>query len=138
MTGAAPLHRNRNFVLLWVGQAFSLTGSAASSLAYPLLVLALSGSATAAGLVGAAGAAGRVVFQLPAGAWADRWDRRYVMIVSDAIGLCVAAVVAVGLVLDALSWWLLLPAVFIDAGATVAFRPAETAAFPTSFHLLSW
>lgn len=125
-----PLRRNRNFVLLWVGQLSSLTGSSASTLAYPLVVLALSGSATAAGLVGAASMAGRIVFQLPGGAWADRWDRRRVMMVSDVVGLTVAALVAVGLLFDAFPWWALLAAVFMDGAASVTFSPAESAAIP--------
>jgi hypothetical protein len=41
-----PLRRNRNFVLLSIGQGLSDTGSGASSLAYPLLVLAFTHSST--------------------------------------------------------------------------------------------
>jgi hypothetical protein len=47
-----PLRRNRDFVLLQVGQLLSATGTAASAIAYPLLVLALTHSPTKAGLVG--------------------------------------------------------------------------------------
>ena len=39
-----PLRRNRDFQLLWIGQAASALGSRASTVAYPLLVLTLTGS----------------------------------------------------------------------------------------------
>jgi hypothetical protein len=38
-----PLRRNRDFVLLQIGQALSTVGSEASGIAYTLLVLALTG-----------------------------------------------------------------------------------------------
>jgi MFS family permease len=79
-----PLGRNRNFALLWVGGALSAVGSRASAIAFPLLVLAIGGSATAAGLVGAAAMVPNLLFQIPAGVLIDRWDRRLVMIVADA------------------------------------------------------
>jgi hypothetical protein len=40
-----PLWRNRDFLLLQAGQLLSDVGSQSAQLAYPLLVLALSGSA---------------------------------------------------------------------------------------------
>src|SRR5665213_3938638 len=41
---SAPLARNREFTLLWSGQALCGLGSQLSSVAYPLLVLAVTGS----------------------------------------------------------------------------------------------
>ena len=47
-----PPRRNRDFMLLWSGQVVSSLGSAVSSVAFPLLVLALTGSLAKAGLAG--------------------------------------------------------------------------------------
>ena len=90
-----PLRRNRDFVLLQAGQLLSAAGSATTTLAYPLLVLALGGSAADAGLVSFAGLTGVAVFALPAGVAADRWSRRRLMIAADAVRA--AAVGALGL-----------------------------------------
>jgi len=45
-----PLHRNRDFVLFQFGQLLSSTGSQVTSIAYPLLVLSLTHSASKAGI----------------------------------------------------------------------------------------
>jgi len=47
-----PLRKNRDFVLLQLGQAFSTAGSSATPIAYPLLVLARTHSPSRAGVVG--------------------------------------------------------------------------------------
>ena len=80
-TGVTPLWRNCNYVLLWSGQAVSVLGIQVTQIAFPLLVLGLTGSATAAGLVAAARTLPYLVLTLPAGALVDRWDRRATMVV---------------------------------------------------------
>jgi hypothetical protein len=45
-----PLRRNRDFTKLWVGEAVSIFGSRIAYVAYPLLVLAVTGSPAYAGL----------------------------------------------------------------------------------------
>ena len=62
-----PLRRNRDFQLLWSGQAVSLLGSQMSRIAYPLLVLAMTGSPAKAGIAGFAAMLGYLLFPLPAG-----------------------------------------------------------------------
>jgi len=49
-----PLARNRDYMLLWSGAVLSELGSQTSAVAYPLLVLALTGSPAKAGVVGLA------------------------------------------------------------------------------------
>src|SRR3954467_4651159 len=83
-TAATPLGRNRDFVALWVGQAVSNLGISISSFAYPLIVLAATGSPAKAGLVGSVLAGTTFTLRLPAGALVDRVDRKRLMIVCDA------------------------------------------------------
>ena len=84
MPDPAPLRRNRDFQLLWVGQAVSAIGTRASAVAYPLLVLALTGSPAKAGIVGFAATIPYLLVQLPAGVLVDRVDRRRAMLACDA------------------------------------------------------
>jgi MFS family permease len=78
------LWRNRDFLLLEASQAVSLIGSQFSLLAFPLLVLALTNSASQAGLVTALRTLPYACLCLPAGGLVDRWDRKRVMIICDA------------------------------------------------------
>jgi len=70
-------------MLLWSGQAVSLTGTVISQTAFPLLVWDLTHSAAQVGLVGGLGALPYVFLSLLAGALVDRWDRKRVMILCD-------------------------------------------------------
>jgi hypothetical protein len=70
-----PLLGNRDFMLLWGGEVLSELGSQASTVAYPLLVLALTGSAAKAGIVGLAKWLPVAVFAVPAGVREDTRNR---------------------------------------------------------------
>ncbi|HEY2791435.1 MAG TPA: MFS transporter [Micromonosporaceae bacterium] len=89
------LWRNRSFNLLWSSQLLSDLGTNMSSLAFPLLVLALTGSAVMAGIVGTGAAVVRLALRLPSGVIADRVDRKRAMILCDAVRL--VAFLALGL-----------------------------------------
>ena len=71
-------------MLLWSGQVVSSVGTQVSQLAFPLLILALTGSAAQAGFAGALRALPYLFFSLPAGALIDRWDRKLTMIICDS------------------------------------------------------
>jgi MFS family permease len=100
-----------------------------SSIAYPLLALAVTNSAAKAGYVGAVEFAPLVLFNFPAGVAADRFDRRKLMIAADVVGATsVAALAAVTLAHDATLWLILLVA-FADSTASVVFRAGSSGAF---------
>ncbi len=90
----ASLWRNRDYLLLWLGQAgVSSLGTGISQLAFPLLILAMTHSPAAAGFAGALQQAPPLIFSLPAGALTDRWDRRRVMLVCTVgLLLCIGSV----------------------------------------------
>jgi MFS family permease len=118
------LSRDRNFALLWIGEAVSQVGSQVTTIAMPLLVLALTGSAAKAGLVGVARAVAYPLATLPAGVLADRVDRRRLMM-ACASGRAVAiGSVVLALALGHPPFVQLLAATFIDA---VLFSVASVA-----------
>lgn len=129
-----PLRRNRDFILLWSGQVVSTLGTRITSLAYPLLVLALTGSPAQAGVVGFAQTLPFLLLFLPAGALADRWDRKRVMLVADAGRAVALASVALALATGRPTIPHLIAVAFIDGSLLVFFQLAESAALPHVVH----
>jgi fucose permease len=125
-----PLRRNRDFQLLWGGQAVSLLGSQTSKIAYPLLVLAMTGSPAKAGIAGFAAMLGYLLFPLPAGGLADRYDRKRIMIGCDAIRLLAVGSIAVAGWAAHITYVQVLVAGFAEGAATVFFGVAQRAALP--------
>ncbi|WP_352231572.1 MFS transporter [Actinokineospora sp. NBRC 105648] len=126
-----PLSRNRNYTLLWVGQAFAEVGFSASMFAFPLLVLAITGSAGAAGLVLAADAVAQLALGLPAGALVDRWDRRRVMLACELTQVVsIGSLVAV-LVLGTATVPHMVAVAVVMGLCRALFEPAEDASLPT-------
>jgi ENTS family enterobactin (siderophore) exporter len=80
---AQPLGQNRDFRVLLVSQGVSSLGDAVSFTALPLLVLALTGSGVAMGVVGALQTLPDLFFGMVAGALADRSDRKRMMFGAD-------------------------------------------------------
>jgi MFS family permease len=125
-----PLSRNRNFRVLWASQVLSEFGLNASTIAFPLLVLAVTGSAGASGLVLSTIAAAGVVAGLPMGALADRWDRKKIMLGCEA-----AQVLAGASLVAALLWGMATLAHVVVVAAVMGvcgalFAPAEDATLP--------
>jgi DHA3 family tetracycline resistance protein-like MFS transporter len=89
----APL-RHRDFRLLLTGQTVSSFGNSISNIAVPFQLLALGASPLQLGITVAIETATSVAFLLLGGAIADRWQRRTLILASDALGGAVVAIVA--------------------------------------------
>lgn len=119
-----PLRRNRNFILLQAGQLLSNTGTQVTSIAYPLLVLALTHSAVKAGIVSFARAAPMALLAIPAGVAADHWSRRALMIASDAVRAAALAGLALGLVVLHVPYWVIAFVAGVEGMGTTMFAAA--------------
>jgi MFS family permease len=127
-SSSEPLRRNRDYTLLWTGQTLSLIGTSSSALAYPLVALALTHSPARAGIVGAANWLPYALFQLAAGAFVDRWNRRTTMLVCDGLNALALASLVIAYPLGVLSFWQLVAVAFVDRTLSTFFAPAENAA----------
>lgn len=127
---AGLLHRNRDFRLLWAGQVVSVFGSQISRLAYPLLVLAMTGSAARAGVVGAVATVPYSLAQIPAGVLVDRWDRRRIMLACDGGRLVALGSIPLAGVLGQVTYAQVLVVAFVEGTLFVAFNLAERAGIP--------
>lgn len=116
--GAVPLGRNRRFQALWVGGATAYLGSSFVTVAAPLLILGITGSAAQAGVYGFIDAAASIAAGLPAGLILDRYDRRTLMIASETVRAIAFATVLVALLAGHLS----MPHIFAVAAVTGAAR----------------
>jgi MFS family permease len=125
MNGGDTLLRNGRFLRLWIGQGISFVGDFVSTVALVILVVDLSGSASAVGGLLVA----RLVPTLASplvGVLADRLDRRVVLVASDLA----RAVLVLGLVFvrDLITLYVL---AFLMGLAKAFFNPTVRAAFPS-------
>ena len=119
------LLRNVRFMRLWVGQGISFVGDYVSMVALVILVVEISGSATAVGGVLVARLLPTLASPL-IGVLADRLDRRVVLVASDLA----RAVLVLGLVFvrDLIALYVL---AFLMGLARAIFTPTVRAAFPS-------
>jgi MFS family permease len=119
------LLRNVRFLRLWVGQGFSFVGDAVSMVALVVLIVQITGSASAVG--GALVARLLPTLASPlAGVLADRLDRRVILVASDLV----RAVLILGMVF-ARDLVVLYGLVFLMGVARTFFNPTVRAAFPS-------
>ncbi len=124
------LWHNRNFMLLWSGQVISAIGSQVSLLAFPWIILALTGSPAQAGLIAAIRTLPYILFGLPAGALVDRWDRKRVMILCDTGRALALGSVPIAFALGHLTALQLYLVSFIEGTLFIFFGLAEAATLP--------
>ncbi|HET7127755.1 MAG TPA: MFS transporter [Gaiellaceae bacterium] len=118
------LSRNRDFVLFQAGQLLSTAGSSLSTIAYPLLVLAVTGSPAQAGVVSFARLVPSPLLAMLAGVLSDRLDRRRIMLTSDAVRALAMAMLALVVWQTNLFWPIPLLAFVEGAGDAFFFACA--------------
>ena len=122
--------REREYRLLFIGQAVSLLGDGMVNVALAFAVLELTGSASALGLVLAARLLPLVGFLLAGGVMADRLPRRTVMLAADAVRLVSQGAIAALLIAGEAHVWQLAALSAVTGSATAFFNPASTGLMP--------
>jgi MFS family permease len=126
----AVLREQPQFRLLFWGQALSIIGDRVTFVAMPFAVLAAGGGTKEVGLVAAATAAPFLVFSLVAGVWADRIDRRTIMIVSDVARMLCQALAGALLIAGVAEPWHLALIALAYGSADAFFAPAMYGLLP--------
>src|SRR5438094_7776838 len=75
----------RNFILFWLADVISVTGDWMLMIGLPVYVYTLSHSALATGIMFIAAVLPRLVLSSVAGVFADRWNRRRLMIIANIL-----------------------------------------------------
>jgi MFS family permease len=122
--------RNREFRIFWSGQAVSLTGTWAQGMAQSWLVLGLTSSAFALGLVNFALAIPTVLLALLGGAAADRMDKRRLLLVTQVAMMLLAVVLGTLVAFGQPQFWHVLLVALLLGVATAYDLPANQALVP--------
>jgi predicted MFS family arabinose efflux permease len=120
--------RIRDFRLLWGGGLISSLGSWLLMLAIPTHIFLVTRSLRATGLTVAAEYLPLLVLGPVAGVFADRWDRRRLMIATNLF--CAAAVAVMLLGTSPGRYWVLYAALIAENGGIVLYTPAWQARTP--------
>ena len=126
------LREEPQYRLLFGSQVLSVLGDRVTSVALPFAVLSVGGGVRDVALTSAAQFLPFVLLAVPAGVWADRWDRKRILIASDLVRL-VTQSLAAALLLSGhaeVAQLAVLAAVFGSADAF--FAPAFSGLLPTT------
>jgi predicted MFS family arabinose efflux permease len=123
------LRGNRGFRQVWLGQVVSQMGDWFDTIALYTIILNLTGSGRAIGLLMVARFVPSFIFGSLSGVVADRFSRRSIMIVSDLL----RALVVLGFlfVRRADQLWIIYVLTVLQLGLSTFFEPAKTAAIPS-------
>ena len=120
----------RDFRYLWIGGFATQIGMWLQQVAQGWLAYELTGSAAFLAIIGLARAAPSMLFTLPAGVLADRWDRRHMMLASQFLGMLNAGGLAWLVAAGRIEPWHLLVTSLVGA-ITMSFNmPARQALVP--------
>lgn len=129
----------RTFTIIWLGQLTSTIGSYMTEFALILWAWQTTGSATALALVAFFSRLLRIPLTLIAGLIVDRYNRKTLMMISDAIAMLCTSAIAVLYFTDQLQIWHLYLTAAIQGGASqiqgLAYQTSLTLLVPSQDYL---
>jgi MFS family permease len=126
----AVLREERQFRLLFLGQLLSVVGDRMTQVVLPFAVLSIGGSVTDVGLVAAAGFVPFLVLGLIGGVVADRFERKRILIASDAVRLGSQGLAGILLLSGGAEVWHLAALTAVFGAADSFFQPAFVGLMP--------
>lgn len=122
------LWRNRNFLLLFVAQIVSLLGSGVTTVGLALFAYQLTGGKSATAVIGNAlflRILAFLIFSQPAGVFADRFDRKNILIAADVLRFALLALFPF-----ITEVWQIYGLIFLINAVTAFFTPTFEASIP--------
>jgi MFS family permease len=125
-----PLRASRDFRRLWVGQAVSFMGSMVTTAALPFQVFHQTHSSLAVGLLGVAQLGPLLVCSVIGGGFADRIDKRRLLLAVAVAALACSATLAANASLDRPQLWLLYVVGAVASGVSAVSFPVLRSLLP--------
>ncbi len=127
---ASPGRLGADYWKYWTSTTVSQLGSRFTQFAIPLFVYTLTGSAYDLGVATTLSFLPSLLFGLPFGAYADRFDRKRLLVRGALAKAIVIASIPTLAAADALSLWWVYAAIFLHSCLIALTGPAEFAAIP--------
>lgn len=115
------------FFSIFVGQSFSLIGSALTQFVLLWWITDVTGSPTALALAGIAGLLPQALFSPLGGTLADRWSRRAILILADTITAACMVVLILLFAANTIELWHIYTLMFIRSSMQAFQQPAAAA-----------
>jgi hypothetical protein len=126
------LREEPQYRLLFGSQVLSVLGDRVTSVALPFAVLSIGGGVRDVALTSTAQFLPFVVLAVPAGVWADRWDRKRILVASDSVRLVTQTIAAILLLSGAAEVPHLVVLAAVFGAADAFFSPAFSGLLPTT------
>ncbi|WP_322791602.1 MFS transporter [Bellilinea sp.] len=122
----------RTFLVIWIGQVISIIGSGLTSFALGVWIYQQTGQATPFAITVLFGTLPRILLTPLAGSLADRWNRRWLMILADTGNALVTLAVVFLVMSDSLRIW----NIYLVALAGSLFAAFQEPAYTASITML--
>ena len=124
------LLRGRNFRLLWAAGTLSAIGDQFDLIAFPWLVLLISGDPLAVGTIIATSSIPTVFFMLIGGSLVDRFSPHLIMQTNNVVRIVLTAALAILVLTELTNLWVLYLFALLKGIADAFYYPAQAALLP--------
>ncbi len=131
MQGYFPAFRHRDFRLYWTGQFISHCGVWMQIMAQSWALYEITGSAIGVGLNGLFRAVPTISFGFFGGVFADRYERKRIVLVTTLIQVVLSSTLAVLAFTDSLTAWSIYLLTAVNATVQAGGSPAQSALIPS-------
>lgn len=122
-----PKKSMRTFLIIWIGQLMSMLGSGLISFALAVWIYDQTGQATPFALTALFGSLPRILLSPIAGAVTDRWNRKWIMLISDSLSGVITLITAALLLTGNMQVWMIYLISFFESVFGAFQQPAYSA-----------